>query len=77
MTYTSWSSDFMLHLEGNLMYDYHSLGLCDLYFIVLILTYISHYLMPKFHIYIIMMIQCDPNFDLKVNINQHDLYFMV
>ena len=38
-----WSSDFMLHLEDNLMYDYHSLsqydtafhlkinvGLCDL-----------------------------------------------
>ena len=30
-----WSSDFMLHLEDNLMYDYHSLGLCDLYFIAL------------------------------------------
>ena len=25
----------VLYLEDNLMYDYHSLGLCDLYFIVL------------------------------------------
>ena len=33
MTNISWSSDFMLYLEDNLMYDYHSLGLCDLYFI--------------------------------------------
>ena len=29
------SSDFMLHLEDDLKYDYHSLGLCDLYFIAL------------------------------------------
>ena len=27
--------------------------------------------------YFQIMRQCDPNFDLKVNINQHDLYFMV
>ena len=25
----------------------------------------------------LIMTQCDPNFDLKVNINQHDLYFRV
>ena len=31
MNYISWSSDFMLHLEDNLMYDYHSLGLWGLY----------------------------------------------
>ena len=31
----SWSSDYMLHLEDNSMYDYYSLGLCDLYFIAL------------------------------------------
>ena len=30
-----WSSDFLLHLEDNLMYHYHILGLCDLYFIAL------------------------------------------
>ena len=27
--------------------------------------------------YFQIMRQCDPNFDLKVNISQHDLYFMV
>ena len=35
VTYISWSSDFILHLEDNLMYDYHSLGLCNLYFMAL------------------------------------------
>ena len=35
LIYISWSSDFMLHLEDNLMYYYHILGLCDLYFIAL------------------------------------------
>ena len=52
MTYISWSGDFMLHLEDNLMYDYHSLGLCDLCHSPVILSYISHYLMPKCRIYI-------------------------
>ena len=33
MTYISWSSDFMLYLKDSLMYDYHSSGLCDSYFI--------------------------------------------
>ena len=41
----SWSGDFRLHLKHNLMYDYHNLGLCDLYS----LFYISHYLRPKWH----------------------------
>ena len=27
MTYISWFSDFMLHLEDNLMYEHHTLGL--------------------------------------------------
>ena len=40
-------SGFMLHLEDNLMYGYHSLG-----FSSVILSYISHCLMPKYHIYI-------------------------
>ena len=40
-TYILWSSVFMLHLEDNLMYDYHSLGLCDLYFIALWFCLIS------------------------------------
>ena len=30
----------MLHLEDNLMYDYHSLGLCDLYFLALWVCFI-------------------------------------
>ena len=68
MTYTSWSSGFMLHLEDNLMYDYHSLG-----FSPVILSYISNYLLSYLHI----MTQCDPNFDLKVNINGHDLSFII
>ena len=42
MTYISWSSDFMLHLEDNLMYYYHILGLCDLYFIALRFLYPLH-----------------------------------
>ena len=37
----SWSSDFMLHLEDNLMYYYHILELCDLYFIVLTFCLVS------------------------------------
>ena len=28
MTYISWSSDFVLHLEDCLMYEHHTLGLC-------------------------------------------------
>ena len=39
----------MLHLEDNLMYYYHILGLCDLYFIDVILSYISYCLIPKCH----------------------------
>ena len=39
--YISLSSDFMLHLEDNLVYDYHSLGLYDLYFIAPLFCLIS------------------------------------
>ena len=75
MTYISKSSVFMLHLEDNLMYFYHILGLCG----PVILSYISHYLIPKSCLmsYLHVMTQCDPNFHLKVNINQYDLYLMV
>ena len=58
--------NFMWHLEANLMYDYHSLGLwvsttqhfnikCrsmwPIFHSLVILSYISHCLMPKCHIY--------------------------
>ena len=33
LTVDLWSSDFLLHLEDNLIYYCHILGLCDLYFI--------------------------------------------
>ena len=41
LTYISWSSDFMLHLEDSLVYYYHSLGLCDLYFKALWVSFVS------------------------------------
>ena len=34
-------SDFMLQLEDNFMCDYHILGLCDLYYIAVLLCLIS------------------------------------
>ena len=40
-----------------------------------ILSYLS--LFDALLSYLHIMTQCDPNFDLKVNINQHNLYFMV
>ena len=39
--YISWPSDFMLHFEDTFMYVFHSLGLCDLYFIDLLVCFIS------------------------------------
>ena len=65
-------------LEDNLMFDYYSLGLCDLYFIALWFCLISPtvWCLSVIFTYNIMT-QCDPNFDLKVNINninQYDLY---
>ena len=41
-----------------------------------VLSYISKTIWCMSVIFQIMR-QCDPNFDLKVNISQHDLYFMV
>ena len=89
VTYISWSSDFVLHLEDYLMYEHHTLGLyrtfdlkinvglCDLYFMVEWFCLISPRLFDAWVSYLQIMRQCDPNFDLKVNISQQDLYFIV
>ena len=77
------ASEFALHLEDYLMYDHHTLALwvskslCDLYFMVQWFCLISSRLFDAWVSYFQIMRECDPNFDLKVNISQHDLYFMV
>ena len=38
--------------------------------------YLKDYLMDECHFFQIMR-QFDPNFDFKINIGQHDLYFMI
>ena len=83
------SSDFVLYLEDYLMYWHHTLelwpdvwpqnklGLSDLYFMVQWFCLISLRLFDAWVSYFQIIRQCDPYFDLKVNVSQHDLYFMV
>ena len=51
-----------------------NVGLCDLYFMVQWFCLISPRLFDTWVSYFQTMRQCDPNFDLKVYINQHDIY---
>ena len=54
-----------------------NVGLCDLYFMVQWFCLISPRLFDTWVSYFQTMRQCDPNFDLKVYINQHDIYIYV
>ena len=49
----------------------------DIYFMVQWFFLISSRLFDAWVTYFQIMRQCDPNFDLKVNISRHNLYFMV
>ena len=51
--------------------------LCDLYFMGRWFCLISPRLFDAWVSYFQIMRQCDPDFDLKIYIFQHDLYFMV
>ena len=53
------------------------MGLFDLYFMVQWFCLISLRLFDAWMSYFQIMRQCDSNLDLKVNISQHGLYFMV
>ena len=54
-----------------------NVGLCDLYFMVQWFCLISPRLFDTWVSYFQTMRQCDPNFDLKVYINQHDIYIYI
>ena len=66
--YVSVWSTFVLKLN---------VGLCDLYFMVQWCCLISPRLFDAWVSYFQIMRQCDPIFYLRVNISQHDQYFMV
>ena len=54
-----------------------NVDLCDLYFMVQWFCLISPRLFDTWVSYFQTMRQCDPNFDLKVYINQHDIYIYI
>ena len=75
-----WCMNIILWDYGSVWPDIwpkQNVGLCDLYFMVCWFCLMSPRLVDTWASYFQIMRHSDPNFDLKVNTSQHDLYFMV
>ena len=74
---TYWCMNIILWDYGSVWPQNKCRSLWPIYFMVQWSCLISPTLFDAWVSYFQIMRQCDPNFDLKVNIGQHDLYFMV
>ena len=74
---TYWCMNIILWDYGSVWPQNKCRSLWPIYFMVQWSCLISPTLFDAWVSYFQIMRQCDPNFDLKINIGQHDLYFMV